>query len=96
MEWSDVVLKEYAKYVLHWNRNKHYNIPPLMTPNQYWEERKIRMKQFYRDNGHTTMVKGILCIACKKELPEMTIKEHLDGRGCPCRAADTEEPTTPC
>lgn len=33
----------------------------------------------------TTIVKGIICKACKKELPEMTIKEHLDGRGCPCR-----------
>jgi len=33
----------------------------------------------------TTIVKGIICKACKKELPEMTMKEHLDGRGCPCQ-----------
>ena len=33
----------------------------------------------------TTIVRGIICKACKKELPEMTIKEHLDGRGCPCQ-----------
>jgi len=33
----------------------------------------------------TTFVKGIVCKACKNELPEMTMKEHLDGRGCPCQ-----------
>jgi len=33
----------------------------------------------------TTFVKGIICKACKNELPEMTMKEHLNGRGCPCR-----------
>ena len=33
----------------------------------------------------TTIVSGIICKACNKELPKMTMKEHLDGRGCPCR-----------
>ena len=32
----------------------------------------------------TTIVTGIMCKACKKELPAMTMKEHLDGKGCPC------------
>ena len=37
-----------------------------------------------------TIVKGIICKACKKELPAMTIKEHLDGKGCPCRSVNLQ------
>jgi hypothetical protein len=33
----------------------------------------------------TTFVKGIMCKACKNELPEMTVREHLNGKGCPCQ-----------
>ena len=40
-------------------------------------------------NPVTTMVRGVVCKrdagGCGKELPPMTMKEHLDGRGCPCR-----------
>jgi hypothetical protein len=30
-------------------------------------------------NPSTTIVKGIVCNACKNELPPMTMKQHLDG-----------------
>jgi len=33
----------------------------------------------------STILKGIVCKACKNELPEMTVKEHLEGKGCPCQ-----------
>jgi hypothetical protein len=42
-------------------------------------------------NIDTTYVTGIICNACKKELPIMTMKEHLDGRGCPCRELENRE-----
>lgn len=35
-------------------------------------------------NIDTTYVTGIICNACKKELPKMTMKQHHDGLGCPC------------
>jgi hypothetical protein len=31
-----------------------------------------------------TVVSGIVCKPCGKELPPMTMTEHLNGRGCPC------------
>jgi len=36
--------------------------------------------------SETTLMTGIICKACKNELPMMTVKEHLDGRGCPCQS----------
>jgi hypothetical protein len=34
---------------------------------------------------NTTIVSGIICKKCEKELPPMTMAEHLNGRGCPCQ-----------
>jgi len=33
----------------------------------------------------TIIVPGIICKACNKEIPPMTMKGHLDGRRCPCQ-----------
>jgi len=56
------------------------------------EEEFVKQELLYSMNKlknhfvkETTIVKGIICKACKKELPEMTVKEHLEGRGCPCQ-----------
>ena len=48
------------------------------------------MEQEIKYDIETTYVRGIICRACNKELPVMTMKEHLDGRGCPCRVDVTE------
>jgi hypothetical protein len=34
---------------------------------------------------NTTIVSNIFCKKCEKELPPMTMAEHLGGRGCPCQ-----------
>ena len=39
----------------------------------------------------TTIVKGIVCKPCGKELPPMTMTEHLNGRGCPCQEKEDDE-----
>jgi hypothetical protein len=44
-----------------------------------------------RYDPDTTVVTGIVCKACGKELPPMTMTEHLNGRGCPCRQKETDE-----
>jgi hypothetical protein len=36
-------------------------------------------------NPDTTIVSGIVCNPCGKELPPMTMTEHLNGGGCPCQ-----------
>jgi hypothetical protein len=51
----------------------------------YWMEDDSDEEHECSFDINTTIVKGIVCKACTNELPAMTMKEHLDGRGCPCR-----------
>jgi len=39
----------------------------------------------------TTVVSGIVCKSCGKELPPMTMTEHLNGRGCPCEKSQLKK-----
>ena len=44
-----------------------------------------------RYDPDTTVVTGITCKPCGKELPPMTMTEHLNGRGCPCQQEEIDE-----
>ena len=57
------------------------NYKPLLRQAWSWSYDNV-MKPWISE---TTLMTGIICKACKNELPRMTVKEHLDGKGCPCR-----------
>jgi hypothetical protein len=67
-----------------WSGDSSQGIPSTYEHTKCWLDNQEAKKKLFKQ-PRTTIVRGITCLACKKELPEMTLREHLDGRSCPCK-----------
>ena len=52
---------------------KHFKAVKKVVPSDVEKTKKMY-------NPDTTIVTGIVCNACKNELPPMTMTEHLEGK----------------
>jgi len=67
------------------NYKSHYDIEKYKPLLRQALVKTIQIEEVTEDDYQTIFVTNIICKACKNELPRMTLREHLDGKGCPCR-----------